>query len=138
MANTVHLRRATLEDTQSLIELGSSTFRETFEPYNTTEDMDKYINVAFTVESIQKQLNHPNSIFYLAEFDGKLAGYMKLNFGDAQSEPIDQGSMEVERIYVRKTMQGLRIGQTLMQQAEAVANEKNFSLHLARRVGEES
>lgn len=128
MSSQVTLRPATIADKETLRQLAEDTFCETFAPYNTAEDMDKYVKEAFTPESIAKQLENPNSSFFLAEMDGNLVGYAKLNFGDAQSESVDPKAMEVERIYVRKQYLRNRIGKTLLDKAMEIATEKAVAM----------
>jgi hypothetical protein len=49
-----------------------------------------------------KEIQNPDSYFYLFKKDGELAGYLKLNINDAQTEAKGPTMLEIERIYVRK------------------------------------
>ena len=51
-------------------------------------------------------------------------GYLKLNFGDSQTELKDQKALEIERIYVLKEFHGKKVGQLLFEKALKIAEEK--------------
>lgn len=57
---------------------------------------------------------------------GTPAGYMKLNFGDAQVEDMGPGTMEVQRLYIRKAFKGCGFGTQLMNLALDTARERNL------------
>ena len=74
---------------------------------------------------ILSELDNPESEFYLAKIQQADVGYLKLNFGSAQTDLKDQNSIEIERIYVLSNYQGNKIGQVLYNQALQIANERN-------------
>lgn len=87
--------------------------------------MKKYITERLSLESLKTELNNSNSAFYFAENDDKVVGYVKINFGNAQTELQDDHAVEIERIYVLKAFQGKKVGQLLYEKAMRVASEKN-------------
>ena len=101
------------DDVLRLQNLGRQTFFETFAEHNPPENLDAYLAESFNINKLTRELNNPDSAFYFAYFDKKLAGYLKLNFGQAQTEPNDSDSMEIERIYVLSEFQGKKVGQAL-------------------------
>jgi len=122
-------RKATVEDLELLRTLGIKTFRDTFAPHNTKENMDRYLQEKFNNQVLQAELANLNSEFYFV-FQGDVpAGYMKLNKGDAQSENILPNSTELERIYVTKEFQGRGVGKYLLEAALSEA-KRNGSTHI--------
>ena len=119
------LRKCTLEDFDTLRELSIRTYYETFAHLNTPEDMQAYLDEAFEVSKLRGELNNPNSDFFLLFFDDTLAGYLKLNEAPSQTDINDMSSLEIERIYVASEFQGEGLGRYLMEQAIAIANERN-------------
>jgi ribosomal protein S18 acetylase RimI-like enzyme len=111
-----------------LIEIGKTTFAETFAPHNKEENLNFYLTNSFTVEKLTNELQNKDSQFYFAEVDGQLAGYLKINFRSAQTELQDPVAMEVERIYVLQSFQGKKVGQALMEKAlhEAKKNQCQY------------
>lgn len=54
------------------------------------------------------------------------AGYMKLNFGDAQIEDMGPGAMEIQRLYIQKAFKGHGFGTRLMNLALKTARERDL------------
>ena len=112
-------------DVELLRKLSVATFMETFASYNTEQNMNDYINTAFSLEKLESELNAPNSVFYFIYTDMELAGYLKLNRGGAQTEANQYSSLEIERIYVLGKFQGRRLGQALFEYAIQNADQEN-------------
>lgn len=124
---TLTLESCTVEQIEQLIAISKETFDETFRADNTPENMANYLATAFTVEKMTKELNNPHSQFFFAMLDGEIAGYLKVNIDDAQTEKIPEAQLEVERIYIRKIFQKRGIGQLLMNNAIDIAQSKGYS-----------
>ena len=86
--------------------------------------MEAYSATAFTSQKIAAELNNPNSEFYFALHEGRIIGYLKLNFNDAQTEFGDKNAMEIERIYVSGAHHGKHIGRQLLNFAVDMAVKK--------------
>ncbi len=111
--NTDHLKK--------LVALAKQTFLEAYSNGNTTHDMQLYIDTHFNDTILLKELNDPDSIFYLAVIDTHVTGYIKVNKGKSQTEPLGNNAMELERIYVLRQYQGKKIGALLLHKAIAIA-----------------
>lgn len=123
MENIV-IRKVRLQDIILLQQIGRQTFYETFAASNTEENMSKYLKDGFAEAQLRAELGNEASAFYFATLDGNVIGYLKLNFGDAQTELQDQSSLEIERIYVLQEYQGKKVGQVLYDKAIQIAYEK--------------
>lgn len=117
----IHIERVSVQDLVALKEISSSTFFETFSESNTKEDMEIFLENNLTSESLERELKDDNSVFFFIYWQDHLAGYLKVNFGEAQSELQKEDLMEIERIYVRKEFQGQRLGNILMGKAFEIA-----------------
>ena len=87
--------------------------------------MKNYLDESFSTEKITEELNNKNSKFYFAKDGANILGYLKLNFGDSQTELKDNKALEIERIYVLKEYHGKKVGQILYEKAIQIAEEKN-------------
>jgi ribosomal protein S18 acetylase RimI-like enzyme len=123
--NNIDLKRVTLNDIDQLQGIGRQTFFETFSAGNTEENMKKYLEEGFTVEKLTTELNDGNSEFYFASLNNKVIGYLKLNFGQSQTEIKEDKALEIERIYVLKEYHGKKVGQILYDKAIQIARLKN-------------
>lgn len=122
----MQVRKLNFKDVENLQKISITTFRETFEEVNTEEDMQKYLAENLSLEKLKSELENPNSEFYFAENDNQILGYLKLNFGNAQTENQGNETLEIERIYVLKEFFPLKIGQILFEKSVEIAQEKNM------------
>lgn len=121
------VKKVEVKDVLDLQKIASKTFEETFSSSNTKDDMQNYLVESFSENKLITELENNNSLFYFAKIDDKIVGYLKLNFGESQTEKIDKNSLEIERIYVLSFFKGKKIGQTLFNKAVSVAIEKNLT-----------
>ncbi len=56
--------------------------------------------------------------------ENEVIGYLKINFGESQTELKDTKALEIERIYVSRELQGKKVGQILYDKAIQIANQK--------------
>ncbi|EJL67067.1 GNAT family N-acetyltransferase [Flavobacterium sp. CF136] len=121
----IDIQKVTLNDIDQLQKIGRQTFSETFSGDNSEEDMKKYLDENFSIEKLTDELNNKNSEFYFAKLENTVIGYLKLNFGESQTELKDNKALEIERIYVPKEFHGQSVGQILYEKAIQVAKQKN-------------
>lgn len=121
----IAIKRVTLRDIDHLQKISRETFYETFSSGNTEEDMAKYLNEELSIEKLTTELTDKNSEFYFATLDNKIIGYLKINFGQSQTELKDSKAVEIERIYVLKEYHGKKVGQILLDEAIHIARQRN-------------
>ena len=121
------IRKINIDDLETLRNLSIQTFKETFEEVNTEENMQKYLNENLNEEKLKSELENPNSEFYFAENDKLILGYLKINFGNAQTENQGNETLEIERIYVLKEFFSFKIGQILFEKSLEIAKEKSMN-----------
>ncbi len=122
---TIEITKATLSDIDQLQKIGRQTFQETFSESNSEENMKNYLEEGFSNEKLTAELNDQNSEFYFSILDNEVIGYLKINFGESQTELKDSKALEIERIYVSKEFHGKSIGQLLYDKAIQIAKLKN-------------
>lgn len=120
----ITLKKLTTQDLLPLQQIGKQTFYETFAGDNSPEDMEKYLDESFAISKLTAEINNANSEFYFAQIENNVLGYLKLNWGNTQTEEQDQNALEIERIYVLKEFHGKSVGQTLFDKAIEVAKAK--------------
>lgn len=119
------IKKCTLADVELLQELGARTFRETFGNQNSPEQMDSYVNQAFSLQRLGNEINNPESSFYMVHCDMEPAGYLKINIGKSQSEPMGIDALEIERVYILSHYQRQGLGKVLITHALEVAAATN-------------
>src|ERR1051325_11231406 len=109
------IRRANSEDARLLAELGARTFAETFAEDNSPEDMAAYLADSFSVERLTAELNEPASAFFVAETEGRAAGYAKISEGEVPDGVEGPRPVELVRLYVSRQWLGRGVGHALMR-----------------------
>ncbi|MDI7742484.1 GNAT family N-acetyltransferase [Lysinibacillus fusiformis] len=119
------IKKCTLEDLQTLQEISIETFYEAFKDQNSPENMQAYLEKAFNLEQLEKELANKFSQFLFVYFNNEAAGYLKINTNEAQSEPMGEEALEVERIYLKPNYQKHGLGKALLNKAIDIATELN-------------
>lgn len=122
---SIELKRVSLNDIIELQTIGKQTFADTFSSNNSEENMQLYLSERFSIEKLKTELSDINSEFYFALLDNNIIGYLKINFGPAQTEIKDDNALEIERIYVLKEFHGKNIGQLLFEKAITISKQRN-------------
>ena len=118
-------RRIAIDDLENLQKIGRKTFNETFSDFNSEDNMRRYLEESFSKEKLKIELNDKNAEFYFAMLNDEAIGYLKVNFGESQTELKDSKALEIERIYVSKEFHGKSVGQLLYDKAIEIAKQKN-------------
>jgi ribosomal protein S18 acetylase RimI-like enzyme len=121
--SSIEIKKASLSDIEILQKIGKQTFIETFAAVNTPENMANYLEESFNTNQLTTELNNPDSQFYLAILENEVIGYLKINFGKAQTESINDNALEIHRIYVLQQFHGKKIGQLFVDKVLEIVNE---------------
>ncbi|GAM12165.1 GNAT family N-acetyltransferase [Mesobacillus selenatarsenatis] len=118
---TIRITKCTLDDLLTLQEISYVTFDETFKEQNSPENMKAYLDKAFNLKQLKEELSNASSEFFFVYFNNKLAGYLKLNINEAQSEDMGSEALEVERIYIKSDFQKHGLGRYMLNKAVEIA-----------------
>lgn len=122
-AITMPIQPVTFDQLPTLQLISRETFAATFGNENSAEDLAKYLEEAYNTDQLTGELENPNSFFYFIYHDDQVAGYLKLNINDAQTEGAALDALEIERIYIRQPFKRLGLGTQLINHALAVAQQ---------------
>ncbi|MBM7573602.1 GNAT family N-acetyltransferase [Aquibacillus albus] len=122
---SIKLKECNLEDLQILQDLSIETFTETFKDQNTPGNMNAYLERAFNLNQLKKELSNVSSQFFFVYVHNEAAGYLKVNINDAQSEEMGNESLEIERIYIKNQFQKHGLGKYLLNKVIEIAMERN-------------
>jgi diamine N-acetyltransferase len=121
------IRQATLDDRTALAELARRTFLAAFGPDNDADDLERYVDEAFSETRIGEQLVEPDATFLVLEEtpmggrSGRVAavtplGYVHLRPGGSAAV-VGVDPTELVRIYVEHHLTGSGYGGRLLQAA---------------------
>ncbi|MET1140028.1 GNAT family N-acetyltransferase [Enterococcus hirae] len=111
-------------EVEKLQAISIETYQATFGEHNSEELMTTYLDEAYALDKLRRELQEEQSEFYWAVLDDRIAGYLKLNIGQEQTEAMGEGFLEIERIYVRSPFKSKGIGSRLIEFAVQKAQEK--------------
>ena len=122
------IRNATVGDAAALHEIAESTFRETFAPFNTPEDMDLHCSRFFTLEAQARELADPAIETLVVDEPGggsaRFIAFAQLQSGAAPAGINARSPLEIRRFYVRSGFHGTGLAQALMTAAVGRARER--------------
>jgi ribosomal protein S18 acetylase RimI-like enzyme len=122
-----YIRKAMPEDLADLLYMARTAFLQAFTAGNKPENVTAYLNEAFTLEQFEKEMMETASTFFVAEKDGEIVGYAKVNLVPAQTDIHDPESLEVSRLYVLEEHLGSGLGKRLLETAIDFAKQNHKS-----------
>jgi len=112
------IRRATVEDADTVSSLGARTFTETFAHLYPPEDLETFLAHAYGLERTRNDLAHPDKATWILEDeDGEAIGYALAGPCDLPHDEVTAADGELKRIYVLKSHQGGGRGSALLKTA---------------------
>lgn len=123
------LRRATPKDANAISTLGTAIFTVSFGHSCTPEQLQNYLEEAYSEEAIATDLANPDkdTVVAVTEDTDEVVGFVMLTRGT--TEPcIEQVSncIELQRLYVDTKRHGRGLGGQLERAAEDLAREQGF------------
>ena len=118
------IRPVTAADVNELQSISRETFKITFDPFTKPADMARFLDEDYETGKLLREIADPDSRFFFLVVEGEVAGYLKVNVGQAQTERLKPNALEVERIYLRGKFQHRGLGNVLLELAERIAREE--------------
>ncbi|WP_248767398.1 N-acetyltransferase [Pseudomonas sp. MWU12-2345] len=112
----ITIREATIEDLQTLRDIGIETYKEHFSDIWTAAGIQNFLSEDFSVCELQKSIGSPAKHCWLIALneEDQAVGFSKVNW----SRPIpisDQVGAELQKIYFLKSQAGKGYGKQLLQ-----------------------
>lgn len=125
---SVSLRLASSDDAADIAHIGGKVFSATFGHSVTPEQMQQFLDEAYTVDATTRDIADPNKDVVVAVTDeGMILGFALLTRGS--SEPCIENvldAVELQRLYVDTPAQGLGLGKRLILEVEDMARKQGF------------
>lgn len=120
----LQIRRATAGDAAPLALISEKTFRDTFGPSNTANDMDMHCRDSYSERIQADEIADPAMLTLLAEADGEIIGFTQLGWGKAPDGVRAAHPGEIMRLYVLSGWHGRGVAQSLMNAGLAALRER--------------
>ncbi|OIQ97376.1 protease synthase and sporulation negative regulatory protein PAI 1 [mine drainage metagenome] len=124
----LYCRIATVDDVELLASVSRKTFFDTYNEFNTKEDMDLYMAQYFNLQTLVDEINNPLNIFVFVYDGDELSGYVKLSDSHVPDKLKGFTALEISRIYSIKEKIGKGVGKKLLDESIAIAKQKNKQL----------
>lgn len=121
----IRITQCGIENINALQAISRQTFFETFKESNTEHDMNDYLDHAYSIDQLTDEISNNNSKFFFLTNKDELAGYLKINVEDAQTENYSNDFMEIQRIYIKQSFQKQGFGEKLLNKAFSTAKQMN-------------
>ena len=125
MIDEILITKTDVGHADELQKIAVTTFTKTIPEDVSPDDMEVYVQDRFGKNVLTESLSNQETEFYLAQMNEDVIGYLKINFGNAQTDIKDQDGMEIERIYTLSEYFGKNVGKLLLDKAFEAAKEKN-------------
>lgn len=123
---TSSMRPLEIGDAKVLRDLAILTYRETYYPFLTKDEIDARINNNYRLEDFIQLLGNRNTQFLWGIFHkNNLVAYLYLSTSDELSSVLIKDLIQLNRIYVHPDFKGKGLGKQLMQKAESFCKEQN-------------
>jgi diamine N-acetyltransferase len=124
----VSIQYAEAADAESIAVLSRQAFSDTFAPYNTKENMEKFLKEQFYTALLIDEVRTEGNIFLLAKADEELAGYAYMRETEIPPELDDSPAIEIVRLYASQKNIGKGIGKALIDKCIQIAREMRKKL----------
>lgn len=128
MDNSIYIRKAAPEDRNIIVGLGRRTFVETYSEVTDNEALQVYMEKKFSPEAVDRELNKPDACFYIGLIENTPVAFTKLR-SDRKAKGLENvNGIEIERIYVLKEYQGLKVGKLMMDRCKEIAVNDKYDM----------
>ncbi|WPP49468.1 GNAT family N-acetyltransferase [Catalinimonas niigatensis] len=124
--NQVQMLPLSLHDLTTLQYLSKKTFLDAFADVNTEEDMQTYLERAFSESQLAAELQDPDTTFYFLQWQDKTIGYCKVKRGLPSNLAEEDTALEICRLYVVQEFQGQQFGQLMLEKIIASAQDQQL------------
>jgi ribosomal protein S18 acetylase RimI-like enzyme len=122
----VEIRSIQFSELETLRKIAIDTYWDTFADSTTLENNQKFVDEAYTLKQFAKELEEPNTQYYMAWEGDQAAGYMRLRLSNEVERELGTNTIELQRLYVHPHFQGKKIGVKLIELALGYALEHKF------------
>lgn len=125
MQTPCQISQVNIHQVHQLQKISKETFLAAFAKDNTEQNIKDYFEKAFSIKSLNNQINNQHSRFYFVHQQQELCAYFKINIGDSQTEIRGTDGLELERLYIYPQYQNKGLGETILNEVKIKAILEN-------------
>lgn len=119
----ISIRKAEQADCEMISSIGKVSVVESHMGSNPIEILNEYAEKYYNPGEIKKELSEPANHYYIISYNEKKAGFSKIVFNAGHPGIVQKNVAKLDRIYLSKEYQGLKLGLQLLQ----------FNMELAKK-----
>jgi ribosomal protein S18 acetylase RimI-like enzyme len=117
MAKTIGIKEVSKTELPILRQLMLQTSLEKFQYNYTEEELSDYFKEEFDLAKLDLELTNPETEIDFLMLNGQAIGYLKINWGSAQTKKMAGNTIEIQRFSILKDFQGQGLEDFLFQYA---------------------
>jgi ribosomal protein S18 acetylase RimI-like enzyme len=114
----MQIRRATPDDAQTVSQLATATFTETFGHLYSPQDLNDFLSANYTIEMQREALQDARKAMWLLEHEGVAIGHAFAGPCGLPHPDVVEGDGELNRLYVLRQFHNTGWGGRLFDEAE--------------------
>ena len=123
----ISIKRAAVADHPAIVSIGTVAVEEAHRGSTTAENLNQYLEKHYNADAISKELADPSNIYHIIDYNGKPAGFSKINLNAAEPAFDAANVTKLDRIYLLKEFYGMKLGRELLNFNIEVAKENDQS-----------
>ncbi len=113
MVKNIRIEKADTKDVDIITSLAKTTFLESHSHSASEEDINAYVSLKFTKETLLDELANPDNLVHLIWLNDEVVGYSKIILNSTYPTFEGENHCKMERLYVLEKAHGSGIGQIL-------------------------
>lgn len=122
----ISIYRATEADTDIIVNIGLQSVEEAHRASCPAADLKEYLDKHYNQDAISRELSDPANLYHVLMYDGKPAGFSKINLDAPHANISLKQVTKLDRIYLLKEYFDLKLGLELL----------NFNINLSKQAGQ--
>ncbi len=111
----IKIIKATVEDGDLISDVGKISFLESHGISGPDGDIKQYMDKAFSLEAIAKELNDQKNNYYLIYYNDRIAGYSNIIYNALNPKIESPNVTKLDRLYILKEFHGIKLGTALFE-----------------------
>lgn len=120
------IRKANREDCSSISDIGRRSFSHAFGYLFPEDGLLRYLDQTYALDKILNSLVKANNVYFVAEVDGKLIGFLKIKLNSQHPFFTADQSLQIQKLYVDPLSFSQGAGGYLMRSAEKAVDHRGF------------
>ena len=121
----ISITHATEKDYRPIVDIGFISVGDAHREAASPKDLNAYLERNYNDDAIKVELSDPTNIYYIIHYKNEPVGFSKINLNAAHPNIESKNVTKLDRIYLLKEFQGLKLGVELLNYNIVIARNNN-------------